>query len=348
GLRRCRNSRPARRRSLPCGARRTSRSSTAKSHCRSCAQWKGTLDRAYRVHWRRWRRSFLLGERGDVVLESCFGRGEAIWNRTVRTRRARHVAPGNVLSAQRLRPVAGAKSNRGRSRVLRRSNETEFHWSRSFAQNEGEWASGKTCCVPNAGQRSAATAALFYFRQRRARRRSDERHSFAELELRNRNGVCLGVTCEDWIEYRDRNPRPEISSYDREKTALQKIMNVPDDLLYTETHEWIKRESDNVRVGITDHAQAELTDVVYVELPKMDRQLNARESIAVVESVKAASDIYTPVKGTVVEVNKALEADPGLINREPYGQGWIFVLKIDNADDLKQLKDATAYRKQIG
>ena len=125
-------------------------------------------------------------------------------------------------------------------------------------------------------------------------------------------------------------------------------MSVPDDLLYTETHEWIRREGDKVRVCITDHAQSELTDVVYVELPKMDRQLNARESIAVVESVKAASDIYAPVKGTVVEVNKALEADPGLINREPYGQGWIFVLKIDNADDLKHLKDATAYRKQIG
>lgn len=125
-------------------------------------------------------------------------------------------------------------------------------------------------------------------------------------------------------------------------------MNVPDDLLYTGTHEWIKREGENVRVGITDHAQSELTDVVYVELPKTDRQANAKEAVAVVESVKAASDIYAPVKGTVVEVNKALEADPGLINREPYGQGWIFVLKIDNADDLKQLKDAEAYRKQIG
>jgi glycine cleavage system H protein len=125
-------------------------------------------------------------------------------------------------------------------------------------------------------------------------------------------------------------------------------MNVPDDLHYTETHEWIKREGENVRIGVTDHAQSELTDVVYVELPKMGRQANAKEAIAVVESVKAASDIYAPVKGTVVEVNKALEADPGLINREPYGQGWIFVLKIDNADDLKQLKDAAAYRKQIG
>ena len=124
-------------------------------------------------------------------------------------------------------------------------------------------------------------------------------------------------------------------------------MNVPDDLLYTETHEWIRHEGDNIRVGITDHAQSELTDVVYVELPKMDRQANANEAIAVVESVKAASDLYAPVKGTVVEVNKALEADPGLINREPYGQGWIFVLKIDNAGDLKQLKDAAVYRKQI-
>ena len=125
-------------------------------------------------------------------------------------------------------------------------------------------------------------------------------------------------------------------------------MNVPDDLLYTESHEWIKHEGDNVRVGITDHAQSELTDVVYVELPKMDRQANPKEAIAIVESVKAASDIYAPVKGRIVEVNKALEADPGLINREPYGQGWIFVLKIDNADDLKQLKDAEGYKKQIG
>jgi glycine cleavage system H protein len=125
-------------------------------------------------------------------------------------------------------------------------------------------------------------------------------------------------------------------------------MNVPDDLLYTDTHEWIKHEGDNIRVGITDHAQSELTDVVYVELPKMDRQANAKEAIAVIESVKAASDIYAPVKGKVVEVNKALEADAGLINREPYGQGWIFVLKIENPDDLKNLKDAAAYKTQIG
>lgn len=125
-------------------------------------------------------------------------------------------------------------------------------------------------------------------------------------------------------------------------------MMIPDDLLYTESHEWIKREGDTIRVGVTDHAQSELTDVVYVELPKLERQVNAKEPIAVVESVKAASDIYAPVKGAIVEANKALEADPGLINREPYGQGWIFVLKVEKPDDLKDLKDAAAYKKQIG
>ena len=125
-------------------------------------------------------------------------------------------------------------------------------------------------------------------------------------------------------------------------------MNVPDDLFYTESHEWIKREGDNIRVGVTDHAQSELTDVVYVELPKMDRQANAKEAIAVVESVKAASDIYAPVSGEVVEVNKALEGNPALINTDPFGEGWIFVLKMDSADEVNQLKDPTGYKQQIG
>lgn len=125
-------------------------------------------------------------------------------------------------------------------------------------------------------------------------------------------------------------------------------MNVPDDRLYTESHEWIKQEGDKVRVGITDHAQAELTDVVFVELPKIDRSVNAKEAIAVVESVKAASDIYAPIKGKVVDANKALESNPALINTDPFGEGWIFVLKVENADDLKQLKDAAAYKTQIG
>ena len=125
-------------------------------------------------------------------------------------------------------------------------------------------------------------------------------------------------------------------------------MNVPDDLFYTESHEWVRVEGENARVGITDHAQAELTDVVYVELPKTGAKVEARGQIAVVESVKAASDIYAPVKGTVVEVNEALKENPALINTDAFGEGWIFVLKMDSPDDVKQLKDAAGYRAAIG
>ncbi len=124
-------------------------------------------------------------------------------------------------------------------------------------------------------------------------------------------------------------------------------MNVPDDLLYAKSHEWIRREGDKIRVGITDHAQAELTDVVFVELPKVGASVEAKAPVAVVESVKAASDIYAPVKGTVVEVNNALTNNPALINSDPFGEGWIFALKIDNADDLKNLQSAAAYKDQI-
>ena len=126
------------------------------------------------------------------------------------------------------------------------------------------------------------------------------------------------------------------------------MATVPGDLKYSKTHEWARVEGDVATVGITDHAQSELTDVVYVELPKIDRQVAAREAIAVVESVKAASDIYAPVKGTVMEVNKALESNPALINTDPFGQGWIFVLKLGDAEQLKNLKDAAAYRASIG
>ena len=125
-------------------------------------------------------------------------------------------------------------------------------------------------------------------------------------------------------------------------------MNVPDDLYYTESHEWVRVEGENARVGITDHAQAELTDVVYVELPKVGAVAEAKGQIAVVESVKAASDIYAPVKGTVVEVNQALEGNPALINTDPFGEGWIFALKMDSPEQVKQLKDAAGYRAAIG
>ena len=126
------------------------------------------------------------------------------------------------------------------------------------------------------------------------------------------------------------------------------MSNVPDDLFYAESHEWVRVEGENARVGITDHAQAELTDVVYVELPKMGAQAEARGQIAVVESVKAASDIYAPVSGEVVEVNEALSSNPALVNTDPFGEGWIFVVKMKSADDVKQLKDAAAYRQAIG
>ncbi|MGI8819976.1 MAG: glycine cleavage system protein GcvH [Chthoniobacterales bacterium] len=126
------------------------------------------------------------------------------------------------------------------------------------------------------------------------------------------------------------------------------MSNVPDDLYYTESHEWVRVEGENARVGITDHAQAELTDVVFVEPPKIGTQLDARANAAVVESVKAASDIYAPVKGEVIEINEALSSNPALVNTDPFGEGWIFVLKMASPDDVKQLKDAAAYRQAVG
>ena len=101
-------------------------------------------------------------------------------------------------------------------------------------------------------------------------------------------------------------------------------MNTPDNLLYAKSHEWLRLEEDGGTVGITDHAQSALSDVVFVELPKTGRKVKAGEVVATVESVKAASDIYSPVAGEITAVNTVLPNDPGLINREPYGQGWLF------------------------
>ncbi len=121
-------------------------------------------------------------------------------------------------------------------------------------------------------------------------------------------------------------------------------MNVPDDLRFAPTHEWL-RTSDG-RVGISDHAQSELTDVVFVELPKVGTRLTAGQTAAVVESVKAASDIYSPVNGEVVAVNEALAANPALVNTDPYGDGWLFALK--EPEGTEALLGADAYRAQIG
>lgn len=122
-------------------------------------------------------------------------------------------------------------------------------------------------------------------------------------------------------------------------------MNVPADLKFAPTHEWL-RASDGA-VGISDHAQAELTDIVYVDLPKVGAKLTAGQTAAVVESVKAASDIYSPVGGEVAEVNPALADNPALVNTDPYGAGWMFKLKAVAAADAETLMDAEAYRKQI-
>ena len=125
-------------------------------------------------------------------------------------------------------------------------------------------------------------------------------------------------------------------------------MNVPDDLQYAATHEWLRLDDAQGTVGITDHAQAELTDVVFVELPKVGAPVTARQQVAVVESVKAASDIYSPVSGTIVEVSEALSSDPALINTDPYGEGWIFRIKIEAGEEIEALKSPVQYREQIG
>ena len=125
-------------------------------------------------------------------------------------------------------------------------------------------------------------------------------------------------------------------------------MNVPDELRFAKSHEWLRQEGEVATVGISDHAQHELSDVVYVDLPEEGRTVEAGEPVCVVESVKAASDIYAPVKGKIVDVNKQLESNPALINTDPFGEGWLFVLKVADASDLKNLKDAAAYRQQIG
>jgi glycine cleavage system H protein len=125
-------------------------------------------------------------------------------------------------------------------------------------------------------------------------------------------------------------------------------MLVPDDLRYAETHEWIRLEGALGTVGITDHAQAELTDIVYVELPQIGVPLEARKAAAVVESVKAASDIYSPVSGEVVEVNHELESNPALVNTDPYKTGWLFKLKLSNPEEVSSLKTAADYTTQIG
>lgn len=128
------------------------------------------------------------------------------------------------------------------------------------------------------------------------------------------------------------------------------MANVPPDLRYSEDHEYVKHSSDGaiVQVGITDYAQGELGDVVYVELPKLGASFGRRDVFGTIEAVKAVSDLYAPVAGTVTEVNGALDADPALVNRDPYGAGWMIKLRVKDPKEVDQLLDSNGYAKHIG
>ncbi|SCK05514.1 glycine cleavage system protein GcvH [Vogesella sp. LIG4] len=127
------------------------------------------------------------------------------------------------------------------------------------------------------------------------------------------------------------------------------MSNIPAELKYVSSHEWLRLEADGtVSIGITEHAQELLGDIVFVELPAVGSQLGEGEQAGVVESVKAASDIYAPIAGEVLEVNSDLEAAPDLANSDPYGAAWFFKIKPANAADLDRLMDAAAYAAEIG
>ena len=123
-------------------------------------------------------------------------------------------------------------------------------------------------------------------------------------------------------------------------------MDCPEDLYYAKSHEWSKKEENRVRTGITSHAQKQLGDVVYVELPAVDRVVKAGEACTVIESVKAAYDIYAPVSGKVIEINNDLEDNPQLINEDPYGKGWLYVLEVEDPQQLKNLLSSKEYEDQ--
>lgn len=126
------------------------------------------------------------------------------------------------------------------------------------------------------------------------------------------------------------------------------MSEVPANLRYSKSHEWLRQESDGtVVLGVTDHAQAALGDLVFVELPDVGSELSAAQECAVVESVKAASDIYAPIAATVVAVNDALNTTPELVNQSPYEAGWLMQLKPNDKSDIEQLLDATAYQAEV-
>ena len=126
------------------------------------------------------------------------------------------------------------------------------------------------------------------------------------------------------------------------------MSNNPSNLKYTETHEWLRNEGDNTyTVGITDHAQGMLGDIVFVDLPELDVGVSSGDEIVVIESVKIAADVYSPLSGHIMAINESLTASPDTVNRDPYGDGWLFQIKIENASQLDNLLDADAYEQSI-
>lgn len=128
------------------------------------------------------------------------------------------------------------------------------------------------------------------------------------------------------------------------------MSNVPDDLLYTPEHEYIARTTDSaiVRVGITDYAQGELGDVVFIRLPKKGDRVSAHQGFGEIEAVKAVSELFSPISGEVTEINDALDSDAGVVNRDPYGDGWMVKLRLADPAELKELLTPKAYRSHIG
>ena len=124
--------------------------------------------------------------------------------------------------------------------------------------------------------------------------------------------------------------------------------NVPANLKYAKSHEWVRAEGEVATVGITDHAQHELTDIVFVELPAVGRNVKAGEACAVVESVKTASDIYSPISGEITEANQAIVDNPALVNTDPYGSGWFYKIKLANVGEVANLLKSEQYLAQIG
>lgn len=125
------------------------------------------------------------------------------------------------------------------------------------------------------------------------------------------------------------------------------MSNVPADLLYTKSHEWVRLDGDTATIGITDHAQSELGDIVYVDLPAVGRAIGVGDSFGSIESVKTVSDVYAPAAGTITEVNGAIGSQSELLNTDPYGAGWLVKVKLDNAGELDALMSGDAYAAMI-